>query len=561
MRKLVWTLFSILVLFTACNSDDDLGITESISTKTKSNHFYGVKYADIPQTRGVAQRTKLWHPSANIKVKFLNGTADLQSKVETYAKEWEQYMSVTFEFVTEGNADVRIGFDWNDERYVTWSYVGTDCKAVTNQSEATMSFAYFDSATDREIRADVLRAFGQVLGLELEHRHLNFDAGWTTRISDYWEGEIEDIPWETLKQYVFDPLLSGDILQTEEYDPNSIMIWPFDRRYANNTAREQNYDLSESDIEFVSVLYPPIEDGVAILMKTNGLNVGDLDWVGIYFDNDTSITPIIDWGDGDIRPFGNSRPGYTYSTSRAYRSDIKHTIKVYANPQYIERVYTQGFPIGYIDVSKCVNLNWLNTQGVYENLDLSKNTKLKYLNLDGSMKLRELDLSKNILLEQLVIMFTGTSSLDLSKNTALLRFTCESMPLEYLDISKCVLLKEIRLFQNNLSDIDLSMMTELEHIKCNSNPITELDVSNNVELSFLDVGDTSIGSLDLSNNNKLTLARIGNTPLENNIPALIDFANSLPYREHRDAVVYLDQNKEYIRDILNSKNWYIYGEQ
>ncbi len=49
-----------------------------------------------------------------------------------------------------------------------------------NQDEATVHFAQWRRASDEAKRTDVLRAFGQVLGLELEFRHPNFNPQWIT---------------------------------------------------------------------------------------------------------------------------------------------------------------------------------------------------------------------------------------------------------------------------------------------------------------------------------------------------------------------------------------------
>lgn len=149
----------------------------------------------------------------------------------TYAAEWEKETDIHLQVVTEGKADVRIGFNWNDNRWITWSYTGTDCKIVTNQSDATLSFAVWESKTESKNRGMLC---------VLSDRHLNFDPGWTSRIAEYWDMEIEDVPWDDLKEYVFDPLSVSDVVMTQEYDEQSIMIWPFHRRYADNTARYAN---------------------------------------------------------------------------------------------------------------------------------------------------------------------------------------------------------------------------------------------------------------------------------------------------------------------------------
>ena len=84
------------------------------------------------------------------------------------------------------------------------------------QSEATMHFAQWRRAGDAQKRSDVLRAFGQVLGLELEFRHPMFHPAWITNadgsvnetaIREYWENELANyIAWDELKKIVLDPL-------------------------------------------------------------------------------------------------------------------------------------------------------------------------------------------------------------------------------------------------------------------------------------------------------------------------------------------------------------------
>lgn len=174
--------------------------------------------------------------------------------MKVYASEWEKYANIKFKYIDDGDAHVRISFDWNDDRYITWSYIGTDCKSISNQAEATLSFADAQYQDDDEFKADVLRTFGMILGLELEHRHLKFDPQWRRDVKRYWTNEILDIQWESLSKYVFDPLDSENTLQTEEYDPSSIMVWPFPKSYLLDS--EGNKELSEKDIAFIEKIYP-----------------------------------------------------------------------------------------------------------------------------------------------------------------------------------------------------------------------------------------------------------------------------------------------------------------
>ncbi len=183
--------------------------------------------------------------------------------MKTYASEWEKYANIKFEYTTD-KAEVRIGFDYNDNREVTWSYTGTDCKFLYKfQKEETANFAYWDYLNDQEQRADVLRLFGQILGLEFEHRHLEADIQWIKKNGienaiKYWEGELGDLDWDEIKEYVYDPLLAGDVIQTKDFDEASIMVWPFPKSIAIGTSaiRNANLDLSETDKEFIAEVYP-----------------------------------------------------------------------------------------------------------------------------------------------------------------------------------------------------------------------------------------------------------------------------------------------------------------
>ncbi|GEM_PF-6985943 len=268
MRNVLFIFAAMLVFsLSSCNNDEQQGMGNPYGSETEKPHFHGVKQA--PETKGVAQRDKMWANGTVITVKLLEDPFNLQQEIISYAQEWEQYANISFRFVgADENALVRIGFNWNDERYVTWSYTGTDCKYVRDQAEATANFADFDLLSAAERRCAGLRLFGQVLGLELEHRHITANPEWRslTRVEDYWTGNISDIPWNALTQYVFDPISAYNYESTENYDPYSIMVWPFPLsvlRYINgevNTGRG-NCELSETDKAFIARLYPDGEGG------------------------------------------------------------------------------------------------------------------------------------------------------------------------------------------------------------------------------------------------------------------------------------------------------------
>jgi len=99
---------------------------------------YVTKAIDTSATRGVADNYYLWDNNAVIVVKFMPGGSDrLRSLVTQYAKEWEQFANIKFNFVPDNTANTHIriklgrGLGHN-------SYIGTQCNLLS-QSEQTLN--------------------------------------------------------------------------------------------------------------------------------------------------------------------------------------------------------------------------------------------------------------------------------------------------------------------------------------------------------------------------------------------------------------------------------------
>lgn len=166
--------------------------------------------------------------------------------------------------MTSGEALVRISI--GEDKYISWSCVGTDCKKVNDPNEATMNLAFGVGLEDYLIKGDILRSFGQMLGLELEHRHIDVVKTWSNIevIKSWWGKEFGDIPWETFRKLVIDPIADGELsnLVQTDYDENSIMIWEFPTRPPVVVFNEGytmkssfNTTLSANDKDFINKLY------------------------------------------------------------------------------------------------------------------------------------------------------------------------------------------------------------------------------------------------------------------------------------------------------------------
>lgn len=276
MKKL-FLIFPLLFALGACERDGGAEDSQS-SVSGVIPRFYGAALPDdsSPATRGVANALKVWsRPIAKeqLTVKFLNGTDRYREFVKEVVLEWERCADVKFRFVDDDqDALIRVGFDYVRGMQSSWALTGTDhAQKFAAQDEATVHFAQWRRASDAAKRSDVLRAFGQVLGLELEFRHPSFYPEWIVdadgnideeTIRYYWENELAElIAWEELKKVVLEPLSNHAFLisKTESYDPRSVMWWPFYEMIANNipvVEFDEDYrtELSEQDKAFIEAL-------------------------------------------------------------------------------------------------------------------------------------------------------------------------------------------------------------------------------------------------------------------------------------------------------------------
>jgi hypothetical protein len=96
------------------------------------------------------------------------------------------------------------------------------------------------------------------------------------------------------------------------------------------------------------------------------------------------------------------------------------------------------------------------------------------------------------------------TSLDLSKNTALIDLRCSHNRLSSLNISKNIALKQLSVHTNELTSLDVTNNVALTDLYCFQNKLTSLDVSKNKALKFMDCDNNRLTSLDVTKNVILT---------------------------------------------------------
>ncbi len=124
----------------------------------------------VSQQPLVASLDKMWSAGEVIKVYLNTNNASERTLflVKKYAKEWEKYANIRFDFVTDFDAAVvRVRFDKTNQ---SWSWVGRDV-LFNPFRKYTMNFGWFnESTTETEFSRTVSHEFGHVLGFLHEHQ-------------------------------------------------------------------------------------------------------------------------------------------------------------------------------------------------------------------------------------------------------------------------------------------------------------------------------------------------------------------------------------------------------
>jgi len=194
---------------------------------------------------------------------------------------------------------------------------------------------------------------------------------------------------------------------------------------------------------------------------------------------------------------------------------------------YIRKCFEEHEPGSYEDdiVSNCRNEILDSADGIEEFVFLKKlalSIGDGYSDDDGS-KLSYIDLTKNVLLEELDVV---AADIDISGLDGLTKLTLAGFEGSSIDLTEFVNLNTLLIFGVDLEEIKLSKLVELEYLGILSSELKSIDLSELSKLIFFMGLDIKIESLDISNNINLewlhmssaqfkTLSTINNKKLTN----------------------------------------------
>lgn len=161
---------------------------------------------------------------------------------------------------------------------------------------------------------------------------------------------------------------------------------------------------------------------------------------------------------------------------------------------------------------KCApNSNVSNTEGIKE-LNISKNFHLLNL-ICSNNQLTELDITQNLALEKLDCHNNQLLKLDLSNHQDLREVNCSDNQLAELNVNACTSLNSLTCSDNKLTSLDISSCSSLRSLSCDNNQLATLTLGSNATLEYLTCSNNQLTFLELNDLPQLRSVNCANNPI------------------------------------------------
>lgn len=199
--------------------------------------------------------TNQWANGKRLRVHLIGGESLVRDKVVGYAKQWERYANITFDFVDDPGAEIRVSFVMDN---TSWSAVGTDAlnRNYFPEDAPTMNYGWLTPDSDEEeFSRVILHEFGHALGCIHEHQSPASNIPWNKEaVYRYYAAR----GWSRARvdQNLFRRYQIPQSNHTE-LDRDSIMLYPIPKELTDGVFEVGwNRVLSPTDKEFIAEMYP-----------------------------------------------------------------------------------------------------------------------------------------------------------------------------------------------------------------------------------------------------------------------------------------------------------------
>jgi serralysin len=169
-------------------------------------------------------------------------------KVEEVAPEWTNHANIKFQFVNDGDAEIRVAFE---ELGGNWSYVGIRSASFA-QKEHTMNIS--PKTPEADLQKVILHEFGHALGCIHEHQSPVNAIPWHK--PNVYEWYHQQFKWSSndVDQNIF---LRGDGAEHTDFDPDSIMMYEVPSELTRTgVSFTGGSTLSAGDKKWIAKMYP-----------------------------------------------------------------------------------------------------------------------------------------------------------------------------------------------------------------------------------------------------------------------------------------------------------------
>jgi len=203
--------------------------------------------------RSTAYSNRFWENASTVRFSFTQDLSDdLKYRIERVIRQWEPFVSLTFELAEAWEGQIRIAL-YGSENY---SAIGTQALEF-DRDEATLVLEMDPS--NPMFEATLLHEFGHALGFHHAHLHPDANIPWDKEaVYKYYR---EDSQWteEDVELNVFS-FEQGNTVFLGEYDPLSVMHYAVPNFMTRGDFQiSNNMIISEGDKQLARRCYPAID--------------------------------------------------------------------------------------------------------------------------------------------------------------------------------------------------------------------------------------------------------------------------------------------------------------